>query len=164
MAVKNILFIMCDQLRWDYLSCYGHPHLHTPHIDALAARIALTRRSSSLRSVAWMSAYTGRYVHAGISEGRRDDTLVSVCRGELVQDAYAGRSCRHGPLESITPHFRMRVCERLHPWSGRTRPIMRGCVSMFTGENPWEEWANMAICLRLVPLFRQRMHFPKHPI
>ena len=21
---NNILFIMCDQLRWDYLSCYGH--------------------------------------------------------------------------------------------------------------------------------------------
>ncbi len=35
---KNILFIMTDQLRWDYLSCYGHPHLHTPHIDALAER------------------------------------------------------------------------------------------------------------------------------
>ena len=34
---KNILFIMCDQLRWDYLSCYGHPRLHTPHLDALAA-------------------------------------------------------------------------------------------------------------------------------
>ena len=34
---KNILFIMCDQLRWDYLSCYGHPRLATPNIDALAA-------------------------------------------------------------------------------------------------------------------------------
>src|SRR5580704_17702179 len=29
---------MCDQLRWDYLSCYGHPRLKTPNIDALAAR------------------------------------------------------------------------------------------------------------------------------
>ena len=29
---------MCDQLRWDYLSCYGHPKLETPHIDGLAAR------------------------------------------------------------------------------------------------------------------------------
>ena len=29
---KNILFIMFDQLRWDYLSCYGHPHLQTPHM------------------------------------------------------------------------------------------------------------------------------------
>ena len=37
-AVKNVLFIMCDQLRADHLSCFGHPHLHTPHLDALAAR------------------------------------------------------------------------------------------------------------------------------
>ena len=29
---------MADQLRWDYLSCYGHPHLHTPNIDRLAER------------------------------------------------------------------------------------------------------------------------------
>ena len=29
---------MCDQLRWDYLSCYGHPKLHTPNINALAAK------------------------------------------------------------------------------------------------------------------------------
>ena len=35
---KNILFIMFDQLRWDYLSCYGHPHLHTPNIDWLASQ------------------------------------------------------------------------------------------------------------------------------
>ena len=27
---------MADQLRWDYLSCYGHPHLKTPNIDSLA--------------------------------------------------------------------------------------------------------------------------------
>ncbi|MEP3350460.1 MAG: sulfatase-like hydrolase/transferase, partial [Marinomonas sp.] len=35
---KNILFIMCDQLRFDYLGCTGHPHIRTPNIDALAAR------------------------------------------------------------------------------------------------------------------------------
>ena len=29
---------MYDQLRWDYLSCYDHPHLETPNIDPLAAR------------------------------------------------------------------------------------------------------------------------------
>ena len=36
--VRNILFIMTDQLRWDYLSCYGHPHLKTPNIDNLAKK------------------------------------------------------------------------------------------------------------------------------
>lgn len=28
-GAKNILFIMCDQLRWDYLSCYGHLHFQS---------------------------------------------------------------------------------------------------------------------------------------
>ena len=35
---RNILFIMCDQLRADYLGCGGHPHLETPVIDGLARR------------------------------------------------------------------------------------------------------------------------------
>ena len=34
----NILFIMADQLRWDYLGCSGHPHIRTPNIDRLAAK------------------------------------------------------------------------------------------------------------------------------
>ena len=37
-APQNILFIMCDQLRQNYLSCYGHKTLRTPHIDNLAKR------------------------------------------------------------------------------------------------------------------------------
>lgn len=35
--VKNVLFIMADQLRADYLGCADLAALHTPHIDALAA-------------------------------------------------------------------------------------------------------------------------------
>ena len=35
---KNILFVMYDQLRWDYLSCAGHPHLHTPNFDWVASQ------------------------------------------------------------------------------------------------------------------------------
>ena len=64
---KNILFVMFDQLRWDYLSCYGHPHLHTPHIDALAAKgVRFTRAyiQSPICGSSRMSTYTGRYVHS----------------------------------------------------------------------------------------------------
>ena len=62
---RNVLFIMCDQLRWDYLSCTGHPHLHTPNIDALAARGVLFDRAyvqSPICGPSRMSFYTGRYV------------------------------------------------------------------------------------------------------
>ena len=64
---KNILFIMFDQLRWDYLSCYGHPHLKTPNIDRIAARgvrFDNARIQSPLCGPSRMSTYTGRYVHS----------------------------------------------------------------------------------------------------
>ena len=63
--VKNILFIMCDQLRWDYLSCTGHPRLATPHLDALAARGVIFERAfvqSPICGPGRMSTYTGRYM------------------------------------------------------------------------------------------------------
>ena len=64
---KNILFIMFDQLRHDYLSCTGHPHLHTPHLDALAARgvrFSHAYVQSPICGASRMSFYTGRYVHS----------------------------------------------------------------------------------------------------
>ena len=33
----NILLLVSDTVRADYLGCYGHPVVQTPHIDALAA-------------------------------------------------------------------------------------------------------------------------------
>jgi arylsulfatase A-like enzyme len=38
MAKTNFLLFITDQHRVDYLSCYGHPLLKTPHIDSIAAR------------------------------------------------------------------------------------------------------------------------------
>ncbi len=58
---------MFDQLRWDYLSCYGHEHLHTPNIDWLASRgVRFTRAyiQSPICGSSRMSTYTGRYVHS----------------------------------------------------------------------------------------------------
>ena len=63
--IRNILFIMCDQLRFDYLGCAGHPHLKTPNIDALAARGVRFSRAyvqSPVCGSSRMSYYTGRYV------------------------------------------------------------------------------------------------------
>lgn len=62
---KNVLFVMCDQLRADYLSCYGHPLLKTPAIDRLAGRGVRFERAYAQSAVcvpSRMSFYTGRYV------------------------------------------------------------------------------------------------------
>ncbi len=66
-ADRNVLFIMCDQLRFDYLGCYGHPRLKTPNIDALAARgVRFTRAyvQSPVCGPSRMSYYTGRYMRS----------------------------------------------------------------------------------------------------
>ena len=34
----NFLLFITDQHRADFLGCYGHPVLRTPHIDSIAAR------------------------------------------------------------------------------------------------------------------------------
>ena len=63
----NILFVMYDQLRFDYLSCAGHPHLHTPNFDRVAAQgVQFTNAyaQSTICGASRMSFYTGRYVHS----------------------------------------------------------------------------------------------------
>ena len=60
----NILFVMYDQLRFDYLSCAGHPRLRTPNFDRLAAMgVRFTRAycQSPICGASRMSFYTGRY-------------------------------------------------------------------------------------------------------
>ena len=64
---QKTFFIMFDQMRWDYLSCSGHPHLHTPNIDRLAAmgvRFSRAYIQSPICGSSRMSTYTGRYVHS----------------------------------------------------------------------------------------------------
>jgi len=64
---KNVLWIMADQLRWDYLSCYGHPHLDTPNIDKLAERGVRFNKAyiqSPICGSSRMSYYTGRYTRS----------------------------------------------------------------------------------------------------
>lgn len=61
----NILFVMYDQLRFDYLGCAGHPHLDTPNFDRVAqmgVRFTNAYIQSPICGASRMSTYTGRYV------------------------------------------------------------------------------------------------------
>ncbi len=67
MTVKNVLFLMIDQLRWDALSCYGNTIVETPNIDRLAQEgvrfsRAYTQGPSCGNSRA--SFYTGLHVRS----------------------------------------------------------------------------------------------------
>ena len=62
-TTRNVLFIMADQLRADYLSCYGGP-VPTPNLDRLAAGGARFTRAfvnAGVCGPSRVSFYTGRY-------------------------------------------------------------------------------------------------------
>jgi len=66
-ARPNVLFVLCDDLRWNALGCMGHPHLKTPHIDSLAQQGVLFENSfctTSLCSPSRASILSGLYAHS----------------------------------------------------------------------------------------------------
>ena len=97
----NILMIMTDQHRADWLGCNGHPVVKTPHIDALAARgtnfsnfnvatpVCMPNRASIL---------TGRYPsvhglrHNGLYLPVSETTFVEVLRAAGYDTALIGKS------------------------------------------------------------------------
>ena len=62
----NVMFVMCDQLRKDWLGCYGHPSVRTPHLDALAARGLRCEHNIVANPICMpnrMSMLTGQHAH-----------------------------------------------------------------------------------------------------
>jgi arylsulfatase A-like enzyme len=107
---SNILFIMCDQLRWDYLSCAGHPTLKTPNIDALAAKgVRFTRAyvQSPVCGASRMSFYTGRYVQShgaawnGFPLRVGELTLGDYLRPLGVRTALVGKTHMRADVEGM---------------------------------------------------------------
>jgi arylsulfatase A-like enzyme len=88
-------------LRADYLSCYGHPRLATPHIDGVAAlgtRFTRCYAQGSVCGPSRMSFYTGRYVfshgatwnHVPLGVGER--TLGDYMRAAGLRTAVVGKT------------------------------------------------------------------------
>lgn len=169
---KNVLFIMCDQLRYDYLGCTGHPFLKTPNIDALAARgvrFDKTYVQSPICGPSRMSTYTGRYVR---SHGSTWNTFP-LRVGEMtmgdhleplgVRTALCGKTHMAADLEGmerlgIDPQSakgrRIAECgfeawdrlDGLHPDKGRQPSHYNDYLRAhgFDAPNPWHDWANAA--------------------
>jgi N-acetylglucosamine-6-sulfatase len=62
----NLLFILSDDHRWDFLSCVGHPFVETPRLDRLAEEGILFSNAfvtTSLCTPSRASFLTGQYAH-----------------------------------------------------------------------------------------------------
>jgi len=73
----NFIFILVDDLRWDTLSCAGHPFVKTPNIDTIAAsgvRFTNAFCTTSLCSPSRASFLTGTYAHVhGVTVNEKRD-------------------------------------------------------------------------------------------
>ena len=171
MTKRNVLWIMCDQLRFDYLSCYGHPHLHTPNIDALAARgVRFTKAyvQSPVCGPSRMSSYTGRYMRSHGSNWNRfplrvgEPTLGDHLAELGVRSVLVGKTHMNADLEGmrrlgIDPASSLGVqiaeCgfepyerdDGLNPDPAPRVPYDTYLREHgFEATNPWEQWANSA--------------------
>lgn len=168
---RNVLFIMCDQLRFDYLSCAGHKTLATPNIDRLASRgVRFTNAyvQSTVCGPSRMSAYTGRYMRShgstqnGVPLRVGEPTLGDHLRAIGVRCALIGKThmtADHEGMERLgisadsiigvhlsecgfEPYERD---DGLHPSSSYDPdPAYDSYLREqgFGAENPWEHWAN----------------------
>jgi arylsulfatase A-like enzyme len=99
--LPNIVLIMTDQHRADYLGCYGHPVLKTPHIDSLAAKGTRFENCYVASPVCMpnrASLMTGRMPSAhrvrmnGIPLSLQENTFVELLRVRGYQTALIGKS------------------------------------------------------------------------
>src|SRR5215475_7194213 len=160
---------MCDQLRFDYLGCYGHPHLETPNIDALAARGVRFERAyvqSPVCGPSRMSFYTGRYMRSHGSNWNRfplrvgEPTLgdhldeigvrtVLVGKTHMQEDA-AGMArlgippdSRHGVQQAECGFEPFERDDGLHPDPAPRPRYDRYLQDLgYNSPNPWEQFAN----------------------
>jgi arylsulfatase A-like enzyme len=97
----NFLFLITDQHRFDYLGCYGHPVLKTPHIDSIAQRGTRFARFYVATPVCMpnrATLMTGRMpsVHGARSNGSplsvQFNTFVDALRATGYATALVGKS------------------------------------------------------------------------
>ncbi|MFC4270159.1 sulfatase-like hydrolase/transferase [Sneathiella chungangensis] len=132
--VKNILFIMCDQLRADYLACTGHPTLKTPNIDALAARGVIFTNAFCQAPVCGssrMSFYTGRYVQ---SHGATYNNVPLKIGERTVGDHMRELGVSTGLIGKTHMQADLAGMKRL----GIDKGSIQGVLAAECGFEPWE--------------------------
>ena len=84
----NFLVVLCDDLGYGDLGCYGHPHIRTPHLDRFAAegvRLTDAYAAAPVCSPARAGMLTGRTPHrCGIYDWIPENSPVHLRREEVT--------------------------------------------------------------------------------
>ncbi len=118
--IRNVLFILCDQLRKDALGCYGHPSAQTAHLDRLAKeglRCEHNIVASPICMPDRMSMLTGRHIrnHGLWTNGLLLDPLPPTLPDHLQAQGY--RTANFGKIHcSPTGTTDLRSWESKHRW------------------------------------------------
>ncbi|MBL8230156.1 MAG: sulfatase [Bryobacterales bacterium] len=89
----NLVFVLIDDLRWNGLSCMGHPFVKTPNIDRIGREGAIFRNAfvtTPLCSPSRGSFLTGQYVRTHGVRGNGDSAAAShkmITFPRLLRDA-----------------------------------------------------------------------------
>ena len=171
----NVLWIMADQLRWDYLSCYGARHIETPNLDRLAEKGVRFERAyvqSPICGPSRMSFYTGRYVRShgatwnGFPLRVGEPTLGDHLREIGVASTLVGKTHMRPDVEgmkrlgiepestigALVSECGFEVFVRDDGTNAANDKNRHGedyerylRAHNMDGDTPWEEWANTAV-------------------
>ncbi|MEX0730091.1 MAG: alkaline phosphatase family protein [Aquisalimonadaceae bacterium] len=170
----NFLFIMADQLRWDYLGCAGHASIKTPFIDQLASegvRFTDAFVQAPVCGPSRMCFYTGRYAinhgatYNGVPLNVGERTLGDHLRPLGYRVALVGKTHMKADLEGmrrlgIDPESSVGVLAKecgfepyerddgLHPDQTVDPDLAYNRYLRelgYEGDNPWHEYANGAL-------------------
>ena len=166
---------MADQLRWDYLSCYGAKHISTPNLDWLASQGVRFNRAYVQAPVCGpsrMSFYTGRYVRShgatwnGFPLRVGEPTLGDHLRQSGVKCSLVGKThmtpdregmqrlgiAPESTIGALVSECGFEVFVRDDGTNHSDYPNRHAedydqylRKHGMDGDNPWEEWANTGI-------------------
>jgi N-acetylglucosamine-6-sulfatase len=106
----NIIFVLTDEHRWDFMGCTGHPFLETPNMDRLAREGILFTNAfvtTSLCSPSRASFLTGQYAHThGVQNNftpwdESNRTFLETLHGAGYDSAFIGKWHMPGRLPKL---------------------------------------------------------------
>ncbi len=111
---RNLVFILSDDHRFDFMGCQGHPWLKTPGMDRMAEGGVLFQNAfvtTSLCSPSRATILTGRYVHAhGVTDNvtalpSNLTTFPQVLQRHGYQTGFFGKWHMGGESDEPRPGF-----------------------------------------------------------